>query len=203
VNRSIRIASTTTLNPVSTPLPICRRDIARLYAAETARWEAEGFHSAPVEQLVDCATNFRTQRLIIAGRGESQTPDATAASKKLLGRLTRTDLGDTHLWGHNSWNHFMGDHAFVATVVPLSADKTLVWTKWLVHQDAVEGLDYDREKLTAVWIATTDQDADLVSRSHAGVQDAAYEPGPYSRFTERHLDKFAVWYIDRLRAHGF
>ncbi|MGO7427064.1 SRPBCC family protein, partial [Rhizobium ruizarguesonis] len=101
----------------------------RLYEERTKAWESDGFPSAAVEQLADCATNFRTQRLIIAGAGESQTHDATAASSKLLGHMTRKDLGDTHLWGHNSWNHFMGDHAVVATVIPLSAGKTLVRTK--------------------------------------------------------------------------
>eukprot|EP01037_Dinobryon_pediforme_P017308 gene17308-17498_t len=174
-----------------------------MYEARVKAWEAEGHPSAAVEQLVDCATNFRTQRLIISGAGESQTPDATAASSKLLGQMTRKDLGDTHLWGHNSWNHFMGDHAIVAIVIPLSADKTLVRTKWLVHKDAKEGIDYDLDKLTSVWIATTDQDAELVARSHAGIQDPAYQPGPYSKFSETNLDKFAVWYIDRMRAHGY
>ncbi|MFS8054074.1 aromatic ring-hydroxylating dioxygenase subunit alpha [Rhizobium sp. BR 317] len=179
------------------------REHEALYAERTKSWEADGFPSAAVEQLVDCETNFRTQRLIIAGAGESQTPDATAASSKLLGNITRKDLGDTHLWGHNSWNHFMGDHAVVAIVIPLSAGKTLVRTKWLVHKDAVEGVDYDLQKLTDVWVATTDQDAELVARAHAGALDPAYLPGPYSRFAETTLDKFATWYIDRMRAHGY
>ena len=174
-----------------------------MYAERTKAWEADGFPSATVEQVRDCETNFRTQRLIIAGAGESQTEDATAASSKLLGKMTRKDLGDTHLWGHNSWNHFMGDHAVTSMVIPLSADKTLVRTKWLVHKDAVEGVDYDLHKLTHVWIETTNQDADLVARSQAGVSDPAYEPGPYSRFSERALDDFATWYIDRMRAHGY
>ncbi|RFB78990.1 aromatic ring-hydroxylating oxygenase subunit alpha [Methylovirgula sp. 4M-Z18] len=174
-----------------------------MYDEKTSKWESEGYPSAAVEQLVDCATNFRTQRLIISGAGESQTPDATAASSKLLGNMTRKDLGDTQLWGHNSWNHFMGDHAVVAIVIPLDAGRTLVRTKWLVHKDASEGVDYDLNKLTDVWIATTDQDADLVARSHAGVTDPAYIPGPYSRFTETHLDKFATWYIGRMRANGY
>lgn len=65
----------------------------------------------------------------------------------------------------------MGDHAVVATVIPLSPDKTLVRTKWLVNKDAVEGVDYDLDKLTSVWTATTRQDADLVARSHKGIQD--------------------------------
>lgn len=174
-----------------------------MYAERTKAWEADGFPSATVEQVRDCETNFRTQRLIIAGAGESQTEDATAASSKLLGKMTRKDLGDTHLWGHNSWNHFMGDHAVTSMVIPLSADKTLVRTKWLVHKDAVEGVDYDLHKLTHVWIETTNQDADLVARSQAGVSDPAYEPGPYSRFSERALDDFATWYIDRMRSHGY
>lgn len=175
----------------------------KLYAERTAAWEADGYPSAAVEQLSGNATNFRTQRLIISGAGESQTPDATAASAKLLGSMTRKDLGDTHLWGHNSWNHFMGDHAVTAIVIPLSANRTLVRTKWLVHKDAVEGVDYDLSKLTDVWIATTDQDADLVARSQAGIEDPAYEPGPYSRFTEGQLDNFATWYVERMRAHGY
>jgi Rieske 2Fe-2S family protein len=174
-----------------------------LYQERTRGWEADGYPSATVEQVRDCATNFRSQRLIIAGAGESQTEDATAASSKLLGSMTRKDLGDMHLWGHNSWNHFMGDHAVTAIVIPLTADTTLVRTKWLVHKDAVQGVDYDLEKLTNVWIATTDQDADLVARSHAGIADSAYEPGLYSRFSEGALDDFATWYVDRMRAHGY
>ncbi|MEK8026912.1 aromatic ring-hydroxylating oxygenase subunit alpha [Pseudaquabacterium rugosum] len=171
--------------------------------AREARWEAEGHPSRTVARVVDCATNFRTQRLAIAGKGESHTPDASAASAKLLGSMTRKDLGDTHLWHHNGWNHFMGDHAVCSIVIPLGPDSTLVRTKWLVHQDAVEGVDYDLHKLTSVWIATTDQDAELVRVSHAGVQDPAYEPGPYSRHTEQELDNFAGWYVDRMRVHGY
>lgn len=176
---------------------------SRLYAERIKAWEGDGFPSAPAEQLAGHETNFRTQRLIISGAGESQTPDATAAVDKLLGTMTRKDLGDTHLWGHNSWNHFMGDHAVTSMVIPLSPSRTLVRTKWLVHKDAVEGVDYDLEKLTNVWVATTDQDAELVSRNHRGVEDPAYQPGPYSQFTEKQLESFATWYVERLRAHGY
>jgi Rieske 2Fe-2S family protein len=97
----------------------------------------------------------------------------------------------------------MGDHAVNTIAIPLSADATLVRTKWLVHKDAVEGIDYDLKKLTSVWIATTAQDAELVARSHNGILDPAYEPGVYSRFTEGHLNKFATWYINRMRANGY
>ena len=78
----------------------------------------------------------------------------------------------------------------------------LVRTKWLVHKDAVEGIDYDFDKLIDVWIATTDQDRIGWAVAFGGV-DPAYEPGPYSRFSEMQLDKFATWYIDRMRVHGY
>lgn len=176
---------------------------AALYAARTAEWEALGYPSRAVEHLRGHATNFRTQRLIIANAGESQTPDARAACSKLLGTMTRKDLGDIHLWGHNSWHHFMGDHALSFMVVPLAPGKTLVRTKWLVRKDAVEGVDYDLDRLTAVWKATNDQDAHLVALAHAGASSHGYKPGPYSRFTESQLDNFMSWYVDRMKAHGF
>jgi glycine betaine catabolism A len=176
----------------------------RLYAETTAAWEADGHPSAAVEHVSPHhATNFRTQRLIIAGGGESQTLDGLAACSKLLGKMARKDLGDLHLWGHNGWNHFMGDHAVCAMVVPLSPDETLVRTKWLVHKDAVEGVDYDLGKLTEVWNATNQQDADLVAMAHAGVSSQGYTPGPYSRFTEGQLDHFMAWYVARMQANGF
>jgi glycine betaine monooxygenase A len=97
----------------------------------------------------------------------------------------------------------MGDHAVTFIVIPPAAEKTLVRTKRLVHKGAVEGVDYQLDKLTSVWIATIRQDADLVARSHADILDGAYEPGAYSRFTEAQLDNFATWYVDRIRSHGY
>jgi len=140
--------------------------------------------------------------MIIAGSGESQTLDTKVACTKLLGNLTRKDLGDTHLWGNNAWTHVMSDHAMISWIIPLSPDRTLVRTKWLVHKDAVEGVDYDLQRLTEVWVATTKQDADLVAITHSGTQDPAYIPGPYSEFTEPYVDQFLRWYSARLEAHG-
>lgn len=175
-----------------------------LYAAKTAEWEAQGYPSVPVDHLTpEHVTNFRTQRLIMSGGGESQTMSGRAACGKLLGTMTRKDLGDTHLWGHNSWNHFMGDHAVSFMIIPLSPDETLLRTRWLVHKDAVEGVDYDVKKLTEVWTATNQQDSDLVAIAHAGARGYGYQPGPYSPFTERQLDNFMSWYVARMQANGF
>jgi Rieske 2Fe-2S family protein len=168
-----------------------------------ADWANSGLLYETVEHLQDDApTQFRTQRMIIAGAGESQTLDTQVACRKLLGNLTRRDLGDTHLWGNNAWAHVMSDHAMISWIIPLSPDRTLVRTKWLVHRDAVEGVDYDLQRLTEVWVATTQQDAALVAITHSGTQDPAFVPGPYSTFTEPYVDQFARWYTSRLAAHG-
>jgi len=117
--------------------------------------------------------------------------------------MTTAGSGDLHLWITNGWNHVMADHAVVVMIFPIAPDRTLVRTKWLVHKDAEEGIDYDVENLTAVWRATNAQDADLVARAQQGVQSAGFVPGPYSRFTERALDEFATWYVERMAAHGY
>ena len=61
-----------------------------------------------------------------------------------------------------------------------------------MHEDAVEGVDYDLKKLTEVWVATTAQDAEFVANTHSGTQDPAYIPGPFSRFTEAYPDQFST-----------
>ena len=121
-------------------------------------------------------------------------------SRKLLGDFTTPRLGDLSLHVQpNCWSHFLSDHAVTFSVVPLSAGQTWLRTTWLVHEDAVEGVDYDVDALTAVWRATNGQDSTLVARTQAGVSSPAYEGGPYSP-TENQVEGFVSWYLQRLRA---
>ncbi|SEA78061.1 aromatic ring-hydroxylating oxygenase subunit alpha [Rubrimonas cliftonensis] len=173
------------------------------FCATTEAWEAEGWPSRMVDRTRGFATMLRTQRLIMGSGGESQTPDGKIACTKLMGSMDRLDLGDTHAWMSNMWSHFMADHGLLFLVFPLSPDRTLVRTKWLVNRDAREGLDYQLDRLTAVWIATNAQDAHLVALAHQGALDAGYVPGPYSTFTETTLDDYITWYVERMQAHGW
>ena len=66
------------------------------------------------------------------------------------------------------------------SVLPLSADRTLVRTTWLVHEDAEEGVDYDVDTLTHVWRETNEQDSVFCARAQLGVSSPGYEPGPYA-----------------------
>jgi Rieske 2Fe-2S family protein len=94
----------------------------------------------------------------------------------------------------------LSDNAVVFTVLPLSPDRTFVRSTWLVHEDAVEGVDYDKATLTRVWSATNAQDSAFVERAQRGVADPGYEPGPYSQ-VEGDVDAFVSWYISRVGAH--
>jgi Rieske 2Fe-2S family protein len=169
-----------------------------LLQREHVRWQACGLPSSEIERL-DEITGFRTVRLPLTGAGESQTSDAKVASRKLLGNLPGADLGGLSFWTQpNSWHHFMSDHIVTFSVLPVSAEETLLRTRWLVHKDAVEGVDYDVDRMTSVWVATNNQDSALVERTQQGVNSIAYEPGPYSPFTEGLVEKFSDWYIRRL-----
>lgn len=173
------------------------------YAKYGAHWQKEALLFEAVEHTVGWPTNFRTQRLVIAGVGESQTLDTRAAVQISLGQADRPWMGDLHLWGVNSWNHVMSDHAVVFAAYPIGPDQTLVRTKWLVHADAIEGEDYDLENLTAVWTSTNAEDAHLVALAQRGVSSVGYRPGPYSPYTERALDEFSTWYVSRMVAQGY
>jgi Rieske 2Fe-2S family protein len=70
----------------------------------------------------------------------------------------------------------------------------MVTTKWIVKKDAQEGVDYDIDRLTKVWLATNDQDRTLVEGAQVGVNSPAYEPGPLSVASEIGVCQFDDWY---------
>ena len=156
---------------------------------------------AEIEELDTRPTGFRIQREPLDLAGESYTPDGTAACTRLLADFPTARLGrlSMHLQP-NSWFHFMADHAITFSTIPLGPDRTLVRTTWLVHADAVEGIDYDLDTMTKVWQATNDQDAVLVARAHQGISSPAYRPGPYGP-AEEQVEAFVNWYVTRLKAH--
>jgi Rieske 2Fe-2S family protein len=164
-------------------------------------WENIGVASREIDHLADCVTGYRTERLPLEDAGESETLDTRVACRKLLGGLTQKRLGALSFWTQpNSWHHFMSDHIVTFAVFPITAETALLRTTWLVHQDAVEGIDYEKDNLIAVWHATNAQDSSLVGKASDGVRTSGYQPGPYSPDTEGLVEKFCVWYVDRLKA---
>jgi Rieske 2Fe-2S family protein len=100
-----------------------------------------------------------------------------------------------------TWNHFLTDHSITFRATPISPTESAVTTTWLVHKDAVEGVDYDLENLTRVWVNTNDEDRRVVEDNQQGINSPAYTPGPYSTTHEDGVMQFVDWYLDKMRTH--
>ena len=164
--------------------------------------DERGLLHARIEELSGRPTAFRIQREPLDGAGESFTPDGSAVSRRLLGSFDTPRLGRLSIHQQpNAWLHLLSDHVVTFSVVPLAADRTLLRTTWLVHEDAVEGQDYDLGALTDVWQRTNEQDSSFVALAQRGVSSPAYEPGPYSA-SEYQVEEFCAWYVERMKEHG-
>ncbi|MBU2327710.1 MAG: aromatic ring-hydroxylating dioxygenase subunit alpha [Alphaproteobacteria bacterium] len=166
------------------------------------RCEAAGLPSA---FNMDPSGQFRTARMPLIQDAESYTLSGKRAVRRPLSDDVSTSHIGTLLLFHypSTWNHILVDHAISFRVTPLSAEETAVTTTWLVHKDAVEGVDYDLKELTHVWEMTNDQDRSIVEENAFGIRSPAYEPGPYSVEHEGGVMQFVDWYttfmINRLQ----
>ncbi|RWR08760.1 aromatic ring-hydroxylating oxygenase subunit alpha [Paenirhodobacter populi] len=140
---------------------------------------------------------WRLARIPLLNNAESYTMSTKRAVTKLMGQMPFFDAGSLLFYHYpNTWNHFLADHAIVFRVLPLSPTETQVTTTWLVPKDAVEGVDYDLNALTEVWINTNDEDRRVVEENQKGILSPAYEPGPYSTIQEEGVIQFVDWYAD-------
>ncbi|MGI3168305.1 aromatic ring-hydroxylating oxygenase subunit alpha [Pseudooceanicola sp. C21-150M6] len=158
------------------------------------RCEAAG---APSQfAMAGYAGQYRLARMPLQENALSYTMDGKAAVTKPLGRVTLPDAG-TLLKFHypTTWNHFLPDHSLTFRVIPIGPMQTEVTTFWLVNKDAVEGVDYDMKRLTEVWIATNDEDREIVEGNQWGINSPAYTPGPYSPLQEDGVEQFVDWYV--------
>lgn len=160
-----------------------------------------GFPQEWIRELDTRPTGFLVEHAPLDGAGQSYSDGGKAVCRKRMGAIDDARFGDLHLHLQpNSWFHMLSDHAVVFSVLPISPTRTFLRTTWLVHPDAVEGVDYDVESLTHVWSATNTQDSVFVARTQRGVQDPGYLPGPYSE-VEGDVEAFVAWYVGRLQAY--
>jgi Rieske 2Fe-2S family protein len=176
-----------TSDPTATP------EFLELCKVQSDAWDAEGIPHRNVEH----GLQNRMVRMPLKKGTEVMTMDGKGVCQKTMGRIRNRELGSLRIFHMpNSWNHMQSDHAVVFMVMPISAQKTRVTTKWLVHKDAVEGQDYDVKRLRYVWDATNLQDRTLIERNQQGVNSMAYQPGPYSHTHEFGVMNFVNWYTN-------
>ncbi|QPM92210.1 aromatic ring-hydroxylating oxygenase subunit alpha [Pseudooceanicola algae] len=156
---------------------------------------------APARFHLADSGQYRLARMPLKIGTKSYTMDGELAVARRLGRVPFDDAG-TLLKFHypTTWNHFLSDHSILFRVTPVGPTETRVTTTWLVHKDAVEGRDYDLQRLTEVWVTTNEEDRRVVEDNQHGINSPAFEPGPYSPLQESGVIQFTDWYCDSLRA---
>jgi Rieske 2Fe-2S family protein len=165
--------------------------------AEGARWESLGL---PSRYQLSANGQARIMRMPLLGAAVSYTMDGKPAVRRALSdAVTDSNVGALLMFNFPStWNHVLGDHAISFRVLPLGPTETQLTTKWLVHKDAVEGVDYDLRNLTEVWLATNDEDRRVCQENQLGVNSPIYEPAPYSPVHEAGVMQFVDWYRNHL-----
>ncbi len=143
---------------------------------------------------------YRITRIPLSGQAVSYTMDGKPAVNKRLDKSGVDNIGALLYFNYPStWNHFLGDYCLSFRMLPISSGETLLTTKWLVSKDAVEGVDYDLENLIKVWVATNEQDRNLVENAFSGVGSPCYVPGPFSDITENGVCQFVDWYCTTIK----
>jgi glycine betaine catabolism A len=167
-------------------------------AGKWARWESLGL---PSKFHIASSGQYRTARMpLIEGTVSYTMTGNPAVRRPLTDAIQERDIGTLLLFHYPSiWNHIMGDHASSFRMLPISATETQLTTKWLVHRDAVEGVDYDLKTLTEVWLATNDEDRRICQENQLGVMSPGYDPAPYSPVHEDGVVQFVDWYCSHLR----
>jgi glycine betaine monooxygenase A len=128
---------------------------------------------------------FRMARTPLAKGVKSITRDSGFVGPKVLGRVPSRDIGSLRWQVYpNTFNHVLGDSAFLVRFLPVNAQETLITSKFLVAADAVEEVDYDVTRLMDLWLKTNEEDAHLIENNQRGVDSIGYEPGPYSSRAE-------------------
>lgn len=136
---------------------------------------------------------------------QSLTRDGEYASKKLLG-----EFGDGAEVPHQFSTGFMiqptvsqyltfADHGSLIEIRPVGVDKTLFIDRWFVHEDAVEGEDYDVENVYILWDITNRQDQAICKSVQKGMRSRDYEPGPLSSKREPGVRSAMMAYLELMR----
>jgi glycine betaine catabolism A len=126
--------------------------------------------------------------------------DGQHLSKKLMCEANGGDIGSLRFaLDPHSFVHCTADGVFFFSAVPVGPNETHVTSKWYVHKDAVEGVDYHIDALTDLWTVTNLEDKALAENNQVGVNSLGYTPGPYSQEAEMLALRFTDWYCDKAR----
>ncbi|TDJ18637.1 MAG: aromatic ring-hydroxylating dioxygenase subunit alpha [Deltaproteobacteria bacterium] len=147
--------------------------------------------SAPDQEMADCSHDATFPGSVTGS--EDGGPLAP-----LMGDFTDYDGGFTYLdVGPASFFLAYPDHGLIYLFTPRAPQKTDMEVLWLVRDDAREGKDYDRERLTWLWHVTSVADKQIIDQNQLGVNSRYYAPGPYGPM-EAQTRSFVEWYLGQI-----
>ena len=183
-----------------------KTSIDRAVKKSESKWAAAGLavshRETGMTQFPDAERGiwYSANRTALVDGWVSESMDGKQVST-LMGDYRDADVGTVRARTlPNFWNHSSCDHGVSTLLLPGGPRKTLARVTWLVHENAVEGRDYQLDKLMPFWQLTSEQDWAICERQQKGVESTAYEPGPYSTYKEYNVDAFVRWYIKTLAA---
>lgn len=164
-----------------------------MFERAVQRWDAKGLPWK--EQAFAPNDSARVARYPMRENYKSITFDGAPACKKLIGPFEDYDSSTLSMWFNpNAWIHFTSDHIATNWVLPLGPEKCALYSSWIVHEDAVEGEDYEVDHLAEVWKVTNAEDVGLCMSMTAGAKSDHYRPGPFAP-DEQHCVQFCDWYM--------
>jgi Rieske 2Fe-2S family protein len=162
--------------------------------------------AVPDVDLYGCAAGAGSESVSIMrsalNDGMASATDDGRSAARLMGAFSASD-GNSTYFDIGPLSDFLAypDHGVIYRFIPRAAQHTEMEVLWLVHQDAVEGIDYDVERLTWLWKTTSAEDKKIVEMNQAGVNSRFFEPGPYS-MQETYAGRFVDWYLAEISAPG-
>ncbi len=175
-------------------------EIDALNAAMAARTAALGLcimEGSPWETSDTGREAIRSYRYALKDGVQSASVDGGPVAP-LMGQFTDYDGGITSLhFGGLSYMAAYPDHGVIYRFVPTGVDSCTMEIDWLVAGDAVEGRDYDLDRLTWLWRVTSDEDKAIIESAARGVRSHYFTPGPISQM-EAQTQRFITWYLAEL-----
>jgi phenylpropionate dioxygenase-like ring-hydroxylating dioxygenase large terminal subunit len=174
-----------------------------LERAGRTRAEALGIVVADVDQY-GCAAGAGRESVSVMRSalhdGILSATDDGRSVARLMGSFSAPD-GNSTYFDIGPISDFLAypDHGVIYRFIPRTVDHTEMEVLWLVHRDAVEGVDYEVERLTWLWKTTSAEDKKIIEMNQAGVNSRFFEPGAYS-LQETYAGRFVDWYLEELSA---
>lgn len=142
-------------------------DVEATYNSTLEDWQGEYF-SGVLRLRPGFKTGSLDGRLVSKPLGrladEKELTDGFGAGLGIVPTLTRVI--------------FHVDHGLVHMLRPVDSGRVRWETRWYVRDDAIEGTDYEVERLTALWRLTNAEDIALCESAYRGVRSRRFVSGP-------------------------